>query len=368
MNGLYEDGKLQPLLEHSVARRSCRQNGIDRLRFFCAAFLLNASFFWLMAYPGTQEAAAWHAAWNLGAAVIAGISGRVGMLAWERWIAHRSGYTRYLLHRGRRLAPVHLLSLALVLAAQSLLASLQMDGPLPWPAIADHLLPIFPSPWTNDVNPAWSIMQTVVLGTLLVPVLHLLKITMGGPIAAAMLVCFSGFIAWIMPDPLWANLLALLGSFCLGGCLSSYDARTAIGSASMAMVAALLGATSIIVAILFGLPQGLWMASLSAASATIAGGKTTGTRKSSATAITYPLILFSWPILTLVMAMMPATDTAFIAVMNLTLSALVVMILSLIAGKYVEQPVDRLSACDAERAHESARNAHEVSDFTSNSS
>ena len=340
MSGLYDDGKRIPLLEHSVDRRSARQAGNDKLRSYATWLLAAFSVLMLLSGSNQEEAAWWTAAWYCSAAAILSVSGRVGMIAWIRWTTRGSGYTRYLLHKGRRLAPVHLLSIAIVLLCQSFLTLLVLADPMPWTTIGENIVPFMPSLGAWDVNPAWKILQIIVLGTVLLPVIRVLSFHVGTALSAGIAWALSGGMIFLTTDALWAEHLALLSCF-----LVSATAGGAAGKTRIARVSLMLACSAL----------------------TITGLVVGANKPGIAIAMNYPALVLHWPILGTALALIshPNGDGALVAT---AAGFIVLLATSYVIGRYVECRVDSLSAQDGEQAHQSSRYDSEKSDFTSNPS
>jgi len=367
MSGLYDDGKRIPLLEHSVDRRSARQAGNDKLRSYATWLLGVFSVLMLLSGSNQDEAAWWTAAWYCSAAAILSVSGRVGMIAWIRWTTRGSGYTRYLLHKGRRLAPVHLLSIAIVLLCHSFLALLVLADPMPWTTIGENIVPLMPSPGAWDVNPAWKILQIIVLGTVILPAIRVLSFYLGTALSAGITWALFGGMIFLTTDALWAEHLALLSCFLVSATAGTAASKTRIARVSLMLACSVLTITGLVVGAAQNAAIGIWIASLGMTSITIALGEPKANKPGIAIAMNYPVLVLHWPILgtTLALISQPNGDGALVA----TATGFVVLLaVSYVIGRYVECRVDALSAKDGEQAHQSSRYDSEKSDFTSNPS
>lgn len=367
MSGLYDDGKRIPLLEHSVDRRSTRQPGNDKLRI-CATWSLGIfSLFLLLSGSNQDEAAWWTTAWYCSAAAILGVSGRVGMVAWIRWTVRGSGYTRYLLHRARRLAPVHLLGIAGVLLCHSFLAMLLLADPMPWTIIGENIFPLMPSPGTWEVNPAWKILQVIVLGTLVLPLIRLLSFHLGSSVSAGSTWILFGVAIVLTKDPIWSEHMALLSCFAVGASASTAAAKFPVARTSLLLACSALGATSLVVGAALNTDIAIWIAGLATMAFTIAQGSPKPSKPGMANAMNYPVLVLHWPLLVTALAIFSQPDGKGI-ILGVTIASIILLAASCAIGRFVECRVDILSAQDGERAHQSSRQDSEKSDFTSNPS
>lgn len=361
MQGKYSAEIIAPQMEPTIRRKAERQGSLDKIRLLAIITFALATIL-LFASGPSQDAAIWFALWQIGAMVIIAIAGRVGGMAWLRWVSEKSNYTRYLLHRGKRLAPIHILSISIVLFVNSLLVSLSLDDPIEWDAMAAHIIPVFPNSRTFEINPGWIPIQAILLGTLIVPVVTAIPNKIRN-LSAILIWIASSILAFII-DNQWSDKALYLGLFLATAVSCKKAAKGPVSHAfNFMMFSALLIAA---IPLSIGVDPVIGMISAGTASIFAVQVKTRSSKTSiTAPSMSYPMLSIFWPVSLACMAIADAMMDSLLA--GFVVAIALVMIASYYLGK-IEIRVSEISARDAEQAYASSKHQMEMKDFSSHPS
>ena len=238
MKGWYE-APPGPRHEHEVARQRDRDTGLSFVRGAGLLLVVTAGSMVILIEQGpTADLAG--SLWRIGALMLLSASGRAVMTSWQRRGSRIPSIAGYLVHRVRRLAPMHLISFALVTAIVSGYAAAGMQEQADLSGLSINLVPLWPNGFAAQNNPAWFIIQTVVAGTLLVPVLALI----GGQRTRLTAMTILACLCCLLPDgTLWSISGIMLCAFTMGalaplGNPMRLPARTMMGTSALALLAA----------------------------------------------------------------------------------------------------------------------------------
>ena len=212
MKGWYEDHTAKPIPEHEVARKMEWDHGISLIQL-AAVILIVLSSVPSILFDEHEWNEVSGSIWRASAIVLLCSIGRLNRISWERWIARIPSVAGFYSYRVRRLAPVHILSIALVLASGSLLAFMGIgDGPDIEGAL-QSLIPLMPSDYAADTNPAWFILQACLVGVLTIPILSAIP----GVGKVLLLGTWGGVIAILSPTSgPWATSLIFVTAYMAG--------------------------------------------------------------------------------------------------------------------------------------------------------
>lgn len=238
MKGWYE-APPGPRHEHEVARQMERETGLSFVRGAGLLLVVSAGSMVILFEQGPAADLS-GSLWRIGALMILCASGRAVMASWRRRGSRIPSIAGYLVHRVRRLAPMHLISFALVAAITSGYAISGIQEQADISGLPINLIPLWPNVFAAQNNPAWFIIQTVVAGTLLIPVIALIEGHWGRLAAMGLLAC----LCCVLPDgTLWSISGIMLCAFTMGALAPISNpmhtsARTMIGTAALVLIAA----------------------------------------------------------------------------------------------------------------------------------
>jgi peptidoglycan/LPS O-acetylase OafA/YrhL len=344
MKGLYE-APTEPRTENEVARLLEWDGRLSMAQTIGAAILILTGPIALLT-AGTPAGALLAATWRIGAILLLCACGHSVMLSWRRRSRRIRSVSAFIAHRFRRLAPVHLASFGLV----SIIVSLRSLTGTPEEAnatgMALTLLPFWPTDFMAYNNPPWFVIQAILVGTLIVPVISMLRErwTMTA-FALAGMACVS----MAPDDSIWSISGPMIVSF-MTGAVASRAHRTEKKSGRIQVIAG-------IIALSFGQALGEVQGLSSLGNVVTAVGaviiirwmpeRTGYGSRTRLTAYCYPAMVLHYPVLRYSLA---NTDSDMLAI---ALAIPVTAALVLATGRMLERPNianERKRTQDAESA------------------
>ena len=232
MKGRYESGEA-PQAEHQIARRLDWEGPLATAKLIGAALVLACGAITMHLQDGSLRDLC-GAGWRIGAAMLLCAAGRTAMISWMRWSRRIPSVSSFLGHRFRRLAPVHLISLAIVAGTVSTYSLMGMPEQADGTGLALNIVPIWPNVFAAENNPSWFILQAVIIGSILTPVVSVIG---GGPMRVVGMAIVLAAGSLVPGGTIWSVPSFLVAAFLMG---SLTDRVSGIGSMTRMLV--LIGA------------------------------------------------------------------------------------------------------------------------------
>ena len=158
--------------------------------------------------------------WRTGAAILLCASGRTAMISWRRWSRIIPSPSSFLLHRLRRLAPVHLVSFSLVVAVVSAFSLMGMPGEASSTGVALNIIPLWPNAFAAQNNPSWFILQALIIGSIAIPIVSILR-GMASKILIIIVIVATGSI--VPEGTIWSVTTFLTTTFVIGALIEKQE-------------------------------------------------------------------------------------------------------------------------------------------------
>jgi len=222
MKGLYE-APTEPMAENAVARMLEWDGRLSMAQTTGAAILILSGPIALTA-AGTPTGALFAAAWRIGAILLLCACGHSVMISWRRRSRRIRSVSSFIAHRFRRLAPVHLASFGLVCIIVSLRSLSRSPEEADATGMASSLLPFWPTDFMAYNNPPWFVIQAILVGTLLIPVISMLRERW---IMVASALVGMACASMAPDDSIWSISGPMILSFVMGAVASRIHRRDA---------------------------------------------------------------------------------------------------------------------------------------------
>ena len=327
MQGRYErDGA--PRAEHQIARRLEWDSSLLLAQSIGTLLLVvcgSASIF----IPAGPPLDLVGAGWRIGAAILLCAAGRTAMISWRRWSRSIPSVSSYLLHRLRRLTPVHLVSFSVVVATVSAFSLMGMPDEASSIGVALNIIPLWPNAFAAQNNPSWFILQALVIGSMAVPVLSMAQ---GRTSRTLLIIALLGSGSLVPAETIWSVTTFLASAFLMGAMITNRSNPEPMARAGLLIMSTML------------LAAGQAMSEFPAL----------GSAGSMVTVIGAGLLVSAMPALRAVNPMRRLTRYAYPAIMlpypilrfgavaggpvSITLSILVAVILTYATGRLLERP------------------------------
>ncbi|WP_298842398.1 hypothetical protein [uncultured Salinicola sp.] len=269
------------------------------------------------------------AGWRTGAAILLCSAGRTAMISWRRWSRVIPSPSSFLLHRLRRLAPVHLVSFSLVVAVVSAFSLMGMPDEASSTGVALNIIPLWPNAFAAQNNPSWFVLQALIIGSIAVPVVSMLR-SVASKVLIIIVIVATGSV--VPEGTIWSVTTFLTATFVIGALIEKQE-----GLRPMARAGFLIFSTI-----------------LMTAGQALSEFPSLGTSGSMVTAMGAGLLIATIPAVGMIGSIRKLTRYAYPAIMlhypllrfgavtggpvNVTTSVLAFIILTYAAGRLLEKP------------------------------